>query len=222
MQDKRANSLIKTLEKEIVTGELTPGERLEEISLARRFGVSRTPVREALNQLSSIGLVQIRLHRGAVVAAIGIKEMAEMFEVMAELEGTCGWLAARRMDKEDHVKLRACHERARSFVENEDHEEYYETNRAFHNCIYVGSRNKFLANQTRSLSNRLAPFRRIQLSRHQRLSESFCEHRRILEAIIRGDDERSRDLLRQHVTIQSASFTDFLATIPSNMVRFSA
>lgn len=219
MSGKRASTLKETLEQEIVTGQLAPGARLEEMGLAERFGVSRTPVREALNQLAFIGLVEMRPRRGAVVAALGIKEMVEMFEVMAELEGMCGQLAARRMSDEDLSKLVACHEQARPFSEIEDHNGYYDANVCFHECIYHGSRNRYLANQTRALRNRLAPYRRLQLHQRQRISESFLEHSQILEAITQGDETRAKQLLSEHVTVQSGSFADFIATLPPDLMR---
>lgn len=222
MSSRRASTMKEALEQDIVTGQLVPGTRLEEMGLAERFGVSRTPVREALNQLASIGLVEIRPRRGAVVAEIGLKQMVEMFEVMAELEGMCGQLAARRMSGEDRAKLVECHEQARSFADAEDHDGYYDANVCFHECIYQGSRNTYLADQTRVLRNRLAPYRRLQLRQRQRLSESFQEHGQILEAIAQGDEARAKQLLSDHVTVQSGSFADFIATLPSDLMRSSA
>jgi len=222
MSSKRASTMKEALEQEIVTGQLAPGTRLEEMGLAERFGMSRTPVREALNQLASIGLVEMRPRRGAVVAEIGLKQMMEMFEVMAELEGMCGQLAARRMSGEDRAKLVDCHEQARPFADAEDHDGYYDANVCFHECIYQGSHNSYLADQTRALRNRLAPYRRLQLRQRQRLSESYQEHGEILDAIVQGDEARAKQLLSDHVTVQSGSFTDFIATLPSELVRTTA
>ena len=97
VQKSRAHQLRDTLEDEIVNGRLQPGDRLDEASLAARFNVSRTPIREALQQLVAAGLVQSEPKRGTFVARIGIPQLIEMFEVMAELEGMCGRLAARRI-----------------------------------------------------------------------------------------------------------------------------
>src|SRR5688500_16243064 len=91
---RRADRLRDQLEQEIVTGILRPGERLDEQGLAARFGVSRTPIREALMQLASAGLVELQARRGAFVASMSLKDVLERFEVMATLEGMCGALAA--------------------------------------------------------------------------------------------------------------------------------
>ncbi len=91
---------METIEDEIVTRQLPPGTRLDEVELAQRFAVSRTPIREALIQLASAGLVELRPRRGAIVAQISPQRLMEMFDVMAELEALCGRLAARRITPE--------------------------------------------------------------------------------------------------------------------------
>ncbi|MBL4907248.1 MAG: GntR family transcriptional regulator, partial [Sneathiella sp.] len=105
----RASELVPILEQEIVTGSLKPGTRLDETILADRFGVSRTPVREALTRLAASGLVEIRPRRGAVVATITLKDLMNMFEVMANLEAVCARLAARRITPEEKDELVASH-----------------------------------------------------------------------------------------------------------------
>jgi DNA-binding transcriptional regulator YhcF (GntR family) len=125
------------IEDEILTGHLGPGERLEEEALAARFTVSRTPVREALHHLATAGLVELRPRRGAVVAVPGPERLVEMFEVMAELEGLCGRLAARRLTPEARAALLAAHEacaQARG-----DADAYYYRNERFHHVIYAAS-----------------------------------------------------------------------------------
>jgi DNA-binding GntR family transcriptional regulator len=211
---ERVLELVRTLEQEIVTGVLSPGDRLDEATLATRFGVSRTPVREALGQLASTGLVEIKPRRGAAVAAPGLKELLEMFEVMAELEGLCGRLAARRMSAGEREALQTAHEACRSCVQAGDSDGYYAANVAFHEAIYAGCRNRFLAEQTRTLRNRLAPYRRLQLRRVDRVNESFGEHEAVLAAILDGDAEGADRLLQSHVTVQGGSFADFVANLP--------
>ena len=104
--ETRTDRLVRALSDEIVAGRLGPGARLDEQSLADRFGLSRTPVREALGQLAAIGLVEKRPHRGVVVAAFTVERMMHMFEVMAELEALCARLAARRMSLGAKAALR--------------------------------------------------------------------------------------------------------------------
>lgn len=217
MVTERVSSLAKALEQEIIVGLLRPGERLDETSIAERFNVSRTPVREALRHLSSIGLVELRPRRGAVVASPGLKDLLEMFEVMAELEGMCGRLAARRLSERGRTELRQLHERSRVFVDDGDSDGYYEANVAFHEAIYQGGQNRFLADQTRRIRNRLAPYRRLQLRRRNRLAESFAEHDRILHAIMDGNERLVDELLQAHVTVQGGSFTDFIASLSAEL-----
>ncbi len=126
MSVSRASELVPVLEQEIVTGALKPGTRLDETLLAERFGVSRTPVRETLTRLAAGGLVEIRPRRGAVVATITIKDLMDMFEVMANLEAVCARLAARRITPEEKKQLAASHAACSAFVETDQFDEYYE------------------------------------------------------------------------------------------------
>ena len=101
----RASELVPALEQDIVTGKLKPGQKLDEAMLAKRFNVSRTPVREALGKLAASGLVDIRPRRSAVVATISLRELMNMFEMMANLEGICARYAARRITPEEKLEL---------------------------------------------------------------------------------------------------------------------
>src|SRR5947209_5256764 len=101
----RSEQLREDIEENIATGRFRPGMRLDETELAQRFGVSRTPLREALFQLASMGVVEMQARRGAVVAEVAPHRLVEMFEVMAELEAMCGRLAARRMSGAEQQAL---------------------------------------------------------------------------------------------------------------------
>lgn len=209
----RSHSLRDAIEEQIAVGDLRPGQHLDETELATRFGVSRTPIREALIQLASMGLVVIRPRRGAVVAEIAPQQLVEMFEVMAELEAMCGRLAARRMFAEEHVQLQKAHEACRDAHEAGDSDDYYYRNEAFHGQIYAGSHNAFLAEQARNLHRRLRPYRRLQLRVRDRVATSFSEHQEIVDAIIAGDGERTAALLRDHIMIQGQRFADLIASL---------
>lgn len=215
----RAEVLRAQLEQDIVTGTLRPGTRLDEMSLTTRFGVSRTPVREALRQLASIGLVELRPHRGALVATIGIRQLMEMFETMAGLEGLCAGLAARRLTVPERREIEDIHETCARIIRQGHPDAYYDANVGFHEKIYAGAHNHFLADQTRALRNRLAPYRRLQLRLHNRLNASFCEHGEILDAILRGDETQAEKLMQKHLSVQGDRFNDLIANLPEDMLR---
>lgn len=210
----RSTELREDIEEMIAVGELTPGQHLDETELAARFDVSRTPIREALIQLASMGVVVIRPRRGAIVADLGPQQLVEMFEVMSELEATCGRLAARRMTVEEQQALQAAHQACKEALEAQEPDAYYYKNEAFHEAIYAGSHNQFLIEQARSLYRRLRPYRRLQLRVRNRLSNSYAEHDGVVQAILAGDGEKAAQLLREHVMIQGQRFSDLMASLP--------
>lgn len=134
----RAEELRLQLADEIVRGTLPPGAGLDETDLARRFNVSRTPVREALRQLAASGLIDARAHRGAVVARPSLERLTGMFEAMAELEAMCAGLAAERMTPAERHALEAIHEELRVLSYTGNPERFHEVNERFHNAIYTG------------------------------------------------------------------------------------
>lgn len=198
----------------IAIGRFLPGQHLDETELATQFGVSRTPIREALNQLMSMGIIVMRPRRGAVVADIGPQQLIEMFEVMAEIEAMCGRLAARRMTTTEHSALLAAHQACKEARDGADPDEYFFRNEAFHEQVYAGSRNAFLAEQARSLHRRLRPYRRLQLRVRYRTTASYDEHEHIVQAIIAGNSDLTVELLRQHITVQGERFADLIAALP--------
>lgn len=215
MSEKTAHRLKDEIEDDIVSGRLSPGERLDEASLAARFGVSRTPIREALLGLAASGMVEMRPHRGATVAIIGPDRLVEMFEVMAELEAMCGRLAARRMLPAEHRALQVIHKACQRAVEADDPDRYYYENERFHFAIYEGSGNAFLAEQARTLHRRLQPYRRLQLRVRNRMPASYREHDGVVAALISGNGEDAAERLRAHVTVQGERFADLVASMRS-------
>jgi len=207
-------TLREAIEEMIAVGELSPGQHLDETELATRFGVSRTPIRETLIQLASMGLVVIRPRRGAIVAELGPQQLVEMFEVMSELEATCGRLAARRMTPQEQQVLLDAHRACKDACEAQEPDDYYYKNELFHEAIYAGSHNQFLIEQARNLYRRLRPYRRLQLRVRNRLGKSYEEHDGVVNAIIDGDGDLAARLLREHVMIQGQRFADLMASLP--------
>ncbi|KPL51615.1 AsnC family transcriptional regulator [Prosthecomicrobium hirschii] len=208
-----AHRLRDEIEGLIVTGVLAPGEKLDEVQLANRFAVSRTPIREALQQLAAAGFVEIRLRRGATVVRIGPERLVEMFEVMAELEAMCARLAARRLSDADRAALLEAHASCRAAAEREDPDAYYYENERFHYALYRAARNGVLEEEARRMHARLKPYRRLQLRVRNRVGASWREHDGIVQAILDGDPAQAADRARAHVTVQGERFADLMASL---------
>lgn len=209
----RADAVRIRLTEEIVTGTLAPGTRLDEVSLAARFDVSRTPVREALRQLAASGLVEWRPRQGAIVASISIREMVALFEMMAEFEGIAGRLAARRMTDEGRQQLRDLHNACEPYAKKGDREQYQAFNNSFHLAIYRGSHNDYLIAQATALYDRLAPYRLYELNRPGEVLRAFEEHTRILNAILDRNGDAAYHLLKEHTMLDADLLGDLTAAL---------
>ncbi|WP_341702445.1 GntR family transcriptional regulator [Ferrovibrio sp.] len=205
-----ADRLRENLAEQIVSGELRPGTRLDEIELATRFGMSRTPVREAFKALAGMGLVEQRPHRGVVVALPTRRRMEEMFEVMAEIEATCARLAAIRMTGPERRFLEQAHLQSLGIVRTGDMQGYASFNNDFHDIIYRASKNSFLEETARAVRRRVLPFRVSQFRVVGRLSSSHAEHDQVVQAILRGDGAAAEAAMRAHVAKVTVASVDFV------------
>lgn len=201
------------LEDLIVSGELAPGSKLDEETLAARFGVSRTPIREALLQLASTGLVLTRPRQTATVVKLTAKDILESFEYNTELESIAARMAARRMTMQQRLALRAIVDRMRKVAKNGDVEAYVRMNREFHQALHAGSHNRHVESQAKILFARLAPFRRQVLLRPGQMAISLRQHEEIADAIASGSDGRAEEAMRGHTSVNDRSFLDVLTTI---------
>lgn len=206
-----AEVLHRELEQAILKGDIKPGDRLDEQEIAQRFGVSRTPVREAFRLLGANDLVDMRSRQGVVVRKIGINTLLEMFQVMAELEGLCARLASRRMLPAQTLDLQAAHEHLKVSAGGTDVDEFNALNKAFHGIIHEGARNLYLAQEAKQLRDRVAPFlRRITYKPH-RFQTTILEHQAIIDAILAHDAEKAHAAMRLHVNLLGDDLTDFIA-----------
>jgi DNA-binding GntR family transcriptional regulator len=195
----RGLELTTILEEAILGGQLRPGKRLDELSLAERYKVSRTPVREALKHLAAAGLVELRPRQGAIVARPTLLSLIEMFETMAVLEGACAGLAARRHTAADRAAIAAAHNECLEATAAEDPDEFYRANVAFHDAIFRAAHNTFLEAQALWLRNRLEPYRR-QITFHPgRMALSNDEHAKIMGMIFAMDVAAADELMRSHL-----------------------
>ncbi len=205
----RTDMLRHQLADEIVSGALEPGTPLDEALFARRFGVSRTPIREAIRQLSAVGLVQVRPHRGAVVALPTPQELQGMFEVMAELEALCAGLSALHMTATERRDLERLHKALGTIARRGDPLRYHEANESFHGAIYAGTHNSYLAEITAMTRLRVAPFRRAQFRASGRLDLSHKEHEQVVKAIIAGDRELAAQAMRDHIGLVHHAYRSY-------------
>jgi len=208
-----AQELRLQLADEIVRGVLQPGASLDETDLARRFQVSRTPVREAIRQLAASGLVEAPAHRGAVVARPGDERLVGMFEVMADLEALCAGLAAERMDGAERRAIDSMHDQMRTLIHAGDPQRYHEFNEAFHGAIYHGAHNEYLAEITFATRARVQPFRRAQFRNLGRLAASHAEHDQVVTAILRGDRLRAASAMRAHIATVRVAYDAYSESI---------
>jgi DNA-binding GntR family transcriptional regulator len=195
----RALVVRSSLEVEILSGRLTPGTRLDEEGIGRRFGVSRTPVREAFKHLASAGLIELKPHTGAYVARLTVASLVEMFEMMAVLESACARLAAKRHGRADRLALESAQESCGRAAQRKDHRRFYDANARLHEAIYRACGNAYVESQTLALRNRLEPYRR-SITFHEGLMErSMIEHQRVIDAIFSMDEESAARSMNAHV-----------------------
>ncbi len=212
----RAHAIQASLADDIVHGRIKPGEALDETRLANAFGVSRTPVREAIRQLEAIGLAEARPHRGAVAATISEQGIDEMFVVMAELEALCARLAAASMTPRERRDLEALHISTGSVVSAGEQARYVNANDVFHEAIYAGAHNEFLSDLTQSVRTRLVPFRHAQFETVGRITKSHVEHGQVVEAILQGDGERAAAQMRRHILVVRTAVETVTQAIPGH------
>src|ERR1700684_2934213 len=172
----RAERLADEIAASVLSGEFRPVLRLDEKTLAERYSVSRTPVREALRQLASTGLIDVKPRRGATVANVSSAQLETLFAAMAEIEAACARLAAMSMTPIERRRLQSLHDSMAALVPSRDRDAYTAANVIFHTQIYSGAHNAILTEFASGLRRRLAPFRRAQFRTAGRTSRSHAEH----------------------------------------------
>jgi DNA-binding GntR family transcriptional regulator len=184
----------------IVRSELVPGARLNERLLCERLSISRTPLREALKTLAAEGLVQLLPNRGAVVAELDAKEIAELFAVIGALEALAGELACVEATESDVAEIAALHYEMRLHFTRGELAEYFRCNQAIHEKIVAAARNSVLQDAYRKLSGRLRRARFAANLSRERWASAMKEHDEILDTLQRRDGARLRDLMRRHLS----------------------
>ena len=187
------------LEEEILSGELERGMSLGEIALAKRLGVSRTPIRGALHRLAEEGLIEILPNRGATVIGINIDDLIDIYRIRSRLEGLASALAAERITEKELATLTETVELVEFYISKNDTEHIKELDTVFHSVIYKASGSRFLSGTLSELHRKIKSYRKRSLSVPGRLSVSAEEHREILEAIKARDAKKADTLTSLHV-----------------------
>ena len=176
-------------------------------------------MREALRQLVASGLVDARAHRGAVVAHPDSERLAGMFEAMAELEALCAGMAAERMTASERHALQSLHDQLRAISHLGDPQRFHEINEAFHNAIYAGAHNAYLAELALATRKRVQPFRRAQFRNVGRLAKSHAEHDRVVLAIQQGDRTAATAAMRAHIDTVRKEYATYAGKVSRVVIR---
>ena len=183
----------------IVEGKLKPGQRLMEVQLAEQLGVSRTPVREAIRKLELEGLVIMLPRKGAYVANMSLKDVIDVLEIRASLEGLAASLSAERITDEDIKKLEAIMEEFKDSADESNIEALLKKDVEFHECIFKSTNNQKLHQLINSLWEQVYRFRVTYVSDYDSTVNIIEEHKMILDAIKRGDSELAKKYAMEHI-----------------------
>jgi len=212
----RALEIRDVLQEEIESGQLAPGMALDERAMADRFQVSRTPVREALQQLVAGGWVQATPRQGMTVARRSISQVRSIMESVGELEALAAKLAARRVDHALQQRLDQAIQHCQDAAVQGSAQEYAIANVEFHEAIYRGSRNHHLAELIRHARRQIQRYRVDDFQSRAQISKSLQEHLKVARSIREGDEQGAAHAMLLHVPSGTTGFSEFLARMPAS------
>ncbi|MCA3630139.1 MAG: GntR family transcriptional regulator [Methylobacterium sp.] len=183
----------------IRSGELEPNSRVNELELAERFGISRTPLREAIKILATEGLLELLPNRGARVAAVNEAEIDEMLEVIAGLEANAARLLAKRITDSEIADIAELHEVMLEAYEKRDEARYFTLNRQIHEAMLRAAKNATLAQLYAGLSSRIQRFRYAAHKTPAQWQRAIDEHEEMLRLMIERDGEKLAALMERHI-----------------------
>jgi DNA-binding GntR family transcriptional regulator len=212
----QTESLISTLLDWIDIGRLNPGDLIDESALVAEFGISRTPVREAVLQLEAMGLVRRLPRKGATVFRPTLEEFLAILEVHAKLEGQAAGLAARRLSKSWAVALEASVQACEHFAQTQgdaDPDAYYQLNLRFHESVALAAGNPFLTEMIKTNARKLLAYYRARYRYAGAIATSAQEHRAIAKLILARDSNAAEALMQRHIHFDQITAMDLLAVL---------
>jgi DNA-binding GntR family transcriptional regulator len=198
------------IEDDILSGRMKPGAPVDERAIAARLGMSRTPVREAIQQLASSDLIEARPRQTALVKSLDPAVILELFEALIGMESLVAGLAARRISPSELQGLERLHAKSKPLVAARDYRRFQRLNVAFHRAVYGACRNVWLATETNRLRTRIGPYREWLFEKVDRLGRSYEEHAGLIAALRAGDEAAASRLMREHELIDSERLFDFM------------
>jgi DNA-binding GntR family transcriptional regulator len=204
------NEVADRLRELITRGDLVPGERLNERRLTAHFGISRTPLREAIKLLSAEGLIKLFPNRGAVVTTVTPTDAEDMFQVMGALEALAGELACQRASESNIAEVTELHERMRRFHAEGDLVNYFDLNQRIHQTIVDCAGNRELSDAYRRIAMRIRRARYMANLFKPRWNEAMSEHEQMLDALSKRDGARLKAILSSHLENKSRAVQDWL------------
>jgi DNA-binding GntR family transcriptional regulator len=193
------DELLERLRDSIISGELAPGSKIPEKELCDRYGVSRTPLREALKVLAYEGLVVLHHNRGASVSALTLRDLEEVFPIYASLEALAGEMACERLSDKEIAAIRALHEEMVGEYRQRNLKRHFEINEAIHERIHAGSRNETLSQLLRNISSRIRRARIYANIAAENWAGAIKEHEEIIAALEARHGARLAKTLRGHM-----------------------
>lgn len=217
---KASERIFQSIEEQIRNGSLLPGDPIDELGLTRQYGVSRTPVREALLQLKSQGLLTSLPRGGMVVAKMSVQQLFAMWELLAELESLCARYACDRMNDNERTALARAHEAAEPVVARDSQDEWPGANMAFHEILYAGSRNPYLRQEILRMRARTQAYRRHAFGAVGRVRISHDHHGLILKAILANDADAAAAAAFNHMSPGdgAAGVTGLIMNLPEELL----
>lgn len=209
------DELVGRLRDLIIEGDLAPGTKIPERRLCERFGVSRTPLREALKVLASEGLLDLSPNRGATVARLTVADLDEMFPVMGALEALAGNLACARIADEEIAEIRALHYQMVLHHTRRELPQYFRLNQRIHQCIMAAADNRTLSRMYAGLSGRIRRARYMANMTQERWDRAVEEHEAILDALSRRDGARLGRILQEHLHNKGETVKESLLAEPA-------
>ncbi len=204
------HELVDRLQTLIINSELPPGSKVPEKSLCDQFGVSRTPLREALKVLASDGLVRLEPNRGAWVTQVTVEEVDEVFPVLGAMEALSGELACKHITDAEIDAVRALHAQMLESYERRDLDAYFSINQEIHRAILLAARNGTLTTSCQALALRMQRARYMANMTEGRWFEAVQEHEKILEYLVARDGRNLAATLLNHMEAKRASVVKWL------------